>query len=196
MSEGKSIVIGVPKETYPGETRVGLVPAMVQQLAKTGAVVIIEAGAGAAAGFVDKEYEEKGAKIVPNRDDVFSSAKVIVQVRTFGANPEAGKDDLGKLKKDQLVIGFSEPLAEAERAKEFAPTGAMMFALELVPRITRAQSMDALSAMATIAGYKAVLLAAEALPKTFPMFMTAAACVLDAPSSVASSGNPPRSTLC
>ncbi len=180
MSESKPIVVGVPKETYPGETRVGLVPAMVQQLTKTGAKVVVEAGAGTAAGFVDKEFEAKGATLVPKRDDVFSSADIIVQVRTYGANAEKGKDDLSKLKKDQIVVGLGEPLAEAARAKEFAPTGAMLFALEMLPRITRAQSMDVLSSMATVAGYKAVLLAANNMPRMFPMMMTAAGTIAPA----------------
>lgn len=188
MSEGKSIVIGVPKETYAGETRVGLIPANVPLLAKAGGEVIIEAGAGVAAGFPDSEYEGKGAKVVPSRDDVYSSAKVIVQVRTFGANAEAGRDDLGRTQKDQLVVGFGEPLGEAEKAKEFAPTGAMMFALELLPRITRAQSMDVLSSMATIAGYKAVLMAADELPRMFPMMMTAAGTIAPAKAFVIGAG--------
>jgi NAD(P) transhydrogenase subunit alpha len=176
MSEGKSFVIGVPKETFPGETRVGLVPGVLNLTKRLGAQVIVEAGAGFAAGFVDKEYEDKGARIV-SRDEVFSQADVIVQVRGYGSNPDAGKADLEKIKKDQIVIATAEPLAEAELAKEFSKTGAKLFALELVPRITRAQSMDILSSMATVAGYKAVLIAADNLPRMFPMMMTAAGTV-------------------
>jgi len=176
MSEGKSFVIGVPKETFPGETRVGLVPGVLNLTKRLGAQVIVEAGAGFAAGFVDKEYEDKGARIV-SRDEVFSQADVIVQVRGYGSNPDAGKADLEKIKKDQIVIATAEPLAEAELAKEFSTTGAKLFALELVPRITRAQSMDILSSMATVAGYKAVLIAADNLPRMFPMMMTAAGTV-------------------
>jgi NAD(P) transhydrogenase subunit alpha len=173
MSEGNSFVIGVPKETFPSETRVGLVPGVLNLTKRLGAQVVVEAGAGYAAGFVDKEYEEKGARIA-SRDEVFAQADVIVQVRAYGANPDSGRADLEKFKKDQIVIGTAEPLAEAQLAKEFSGTGAKLFALELVPRITRAQSMDVLSSMATVAGYKAVLIAANHLPRMFPMMMTAA----------------------
>ena len=179
MSEGKSIVIGVPKETFPGETRVGLVPGVLILVKRLGGGVIVETGAGLAAGVVDKEFEDKGARIA-NRDEVFSQSDVIVQVRTYGANPEAGKADLTQLKNGQIVIGFGEPLAEAELAKEFSQTGSTLFALELLPRITRAQSMDVLSSMATVAGYKAVLIAANELPRMFPMMMTAAGTVAPA----------------
>jgi NAD(P) transhydrogenase subunit alpha len=179
MAEGKTVVIGVPKETFPGETRVGLVPAVLNNLKRAGAEVVVESGAGQAAGFTDAEFTEKGARLV-SRDEVFSSSDIVVQVRTYGANPESGKADLGKFKKGQIVIGFGEPLAEADRVREFAPTGAILFPLELLPRITRAQSMDVLSSMATVAGYKAVLLAADALPRMFPMMMTAAGTVAPA----------------
>ena len=176
MSEGNSFVIGVPKETFPGETRVGLVPAVLSLTKRLGAQVVVETGAGFAAGFTDKEYEERGARIA-SRDEVFAGADVIVQVRGYGANPEAGRADLEKFKNGQIVIAMAEPLAEAQLAKEFAATGAKLFALELVPRITRAQSMDVLSSMATVAGYKAVLMAADNLPRMFPMMMTAAGTV-------------------
>jgi NAD(P) transhydrogenase subunit alpha len=179
MSEGKSIVIGVPKETFPGETRVGLVPNILNLFKRLGAEIIVETGAGLAAGIVDKDFEDKGSRIA-SRDEVFSQSDVIVQVRTYGANPEAGKADLTQLKKGQIVIGFGEPLAEAELAKEFSQTGSTLFALELLPRITRAQSMDVLSSMATVAGYKAVLIAANELPRMFPMMMTAAGTVAPA----------------
>jgi NAD(P) transhydrogenase subunit alpha len=173
MSDGKSFVIGVPKETFPGETRVGLVPGVLRLTKRLGAQVVIEAGAGFAAGFVDEEFEDKGARTA-SRDEVFAEADVLVQVRACGANPEAGKADLDRYKKDQVLIAMAEPLAEAQLAREFSGTGAKLFALELVPRITRAQSMDVLSSMATVAGYKAVLLAADNLPRMFPMMMTAA----------------------
>jgi len=179
MAEGKSVVIGVPTESFPGETRVGMVPALIPNLARAGAGVIVESGAGNAAGFTDDEFKEKGAKIV-SRADVFSSADIVVQVRTYGANPEAGKSDLDMYRKDQLIIGHAEPLAAADLAKDVAPTGAALFALELVPRITRAQSMDVLSSMATVAGYRAVMLAASNLPRMFPMMMTAAGTVAPA----------------
>jgi NAD(P) transhydrogenase subunit alpha len=168
------MTVGVPKETYPGERRVALVPAVVPSLKKAGLDVIIEAGAGLEAGFPDAAYAEKGAQIAASREVLFATADVIVQVRTYGSNPEAGRDDLKSLKSGQTVIGFVDPLGAPERVREAAATGATLFALELIPRITRAQAMDALSSMATIAGYKAVILAAEHLPKIFPMLMTAA----------------------
>jgi len=179
MAEGKTVVIGVPKETFPGETRVGLIPASLVTLKKIGAEVLIETGAGFAAGFTDDEYTKKGAKVV-SRDEVFSSADIIVQVRTYGANPDEGKADLGKFKKGQLVIGFGDALTEGDKVRELAETGALLFALEMLPRITRAQSMDVLSSMATVAGYKAVLIGADELPRMFPMFMTAAGTIAPA----------------
>jgi len=179
MAEGKSVLIGVPKETFPGETRVGLVPTVFKQLKRSGCEFIVESGAGDAAGFTDSEFTEAGATI-GSREDVFSKADIVVQVRTYGANGEAGKADLSSVRKGQLVIGHSDPLGEAERAREFAGSGALLFALEMVPRITRAQSMDVLSSMATIAGYKAVLMAADQLPKMFPMMMTAAGTITPA----------------
>ncbi len=164
--------VAVFKETFPTEQRVALVPANVPQLAKVGLEVVVEAGAGAAAGFLDAHYVEKGAKIVA-RDELFK-ADIIAQVRTLGANKEAGRKDLAKFRTGQFVIGMCDPLGEPGSAVEVAQTGASLFALEMIPRITRAQSMDVLSSMATIAGYRAVLLAAIELPKIFPMLMTAA----------------------
>jgi NAD(P) transhydrogenase subunit alpha len=149
-------------------------------LAKSGASFVIETSAGAAAGFPDGEYAERGARIVPDRATVFSAADVIVQVRTLGANPEAGRADLGLVRPGQCVIGFGEPLTAAAEYAELAARGVTSFAMELMPRITRAQSMDALSSMATIAGYKAVLLAADLLPRMFPMLMTAAGTIAPA----------------
>ena len=168
------MLVGVPKETFPTEERVGLIPAVIPQLKKqTKLDVIIESGAGAAAGFTDAMYEEKGATI-GTREEVFAKADIIAQVRTFGANSEAGKADLDLLASGKIVIGMSDPLSKSDAPQAYADKGVSLFAMELVPRITRAQSMDALSSMATIAGYKAVLMAADMLPKMFPMMMTAA----------------------
>ncbi|MCB9873761.1 MAG: Re/Si-specific NAD(P)(+) transhydrogenase subunit alpha [Planctomycetaceae bacterium] len=164
--------VAVLKETFPTELRVALVPANVPQLAKVGLEVVVEAGAGEAAGFLDAHYVDKGATIV-GRDELFS-ADIIAQVRTLGANKDAGRGDLAKFRRGQFIIGMCDPLGEPGSAVEIAETGASLFGLELIPRITRAQSMDVLSSMATIAGYRAVLLAAIELPKIFPMLMTAA----------------------
>ena len=170
--------VGVPRETFPGEHRVALTPPSLSPLDKAGIEVVVEAGAGAAAGLPDQAYEEKGARI-GSREDAFG-ADAVVQVRTFGANPDAGKADLPLLADGRSVIGFSNPLGAPEAARELAAIGARLFAIELMPRITRAQSMDGLSSQATVAGYKAVLVAADALPKMFPMMTTAAGTIAPA----------------
>ncbi len=173
------ITVGVVRETYPGERRVAVVPLTLPALAKCGAQVIIERGAGIGAGFTDHEYEQKGARLAA-RDEVFRAADVLLQVRTAGANPERAAGDLPLFKTGQTLIGFGEPLGVPDAYCALASAGVNSFSMELIPRITRAQSMDALSSMATIAGYKAVLLAADALPRMFPMLMTAAGTVAPA----------------
>jgi NAD(P) transhydrogenase subunit alpha len=172
--------IGIVKESFPGERRVAIVPATVPSLTKPGHQILIETGAGAAAGFLDAAYAEKGARLAGSRAEVFQAADIILQVRAPGANPAAGDADLPLVRKDQTIIGFSEPLVNPRMAGALAARGATVFAMELMPRITRAQSMDALSSMATIAGYEAVLLAATALPRLFPMLMTAAGTITPA----------------
>ncbi|UCG53798.1 MAG: Re/Si-specific NAD(P)(+) transhydrogenase subunit alpha [Candidatus Latescibacterota bacterium] len=173
------MIVGVPKETFAGERRVAVVPETVPALVKSGAEVLVESGAGIAAGITDDSFTRKGAKIA-SRSEIFDRAEVIFQVRTLGANPEAGRADLDKMKQSQIVIGFTESLGEPGLSKDLAQRGVTLFSLELLPRITRAQSMDVLSSMATVAGYKSVLLAAETLPKIFPMFMTAAGTIAPA----------------
>ncbi|HUY87139.1 MAG TPA: Re/Si-specific NAD(P)(+) transhydrogenase subunit alpha [Pirellulales bacterium] len=168
------MIAGVVKESMPGERRVALVPASVSPLVKDGWEVVIEPGAGAEAGFTDAAYQEKGARIAADRAEVFAAADALLQVRCLGANLEQGVTDLGLIRSGQVLIGFCDPLAAPAAAQQIAARGGVLFAMELIPRITRAQSMDALSSMASIAGYKAVLLAAAALPKIFPMMMTAA----------------------
>lgn len=171
------MIAGIVKETFPEERRVALTPHVLPQLAKAGVEVVLESGAGDAAGFPDAAFTEKGAKVLGSRAEVFQTAEVILQVRGYGANPERGGEDLPLLREGQALIAAFEPLTAAEEVKAVADKGVTLFALELVPRITRAQSMDILSSMATIAGYKAVLLAANHLPKMFPMMMTAAGTV-------------------
>ncbi|MGD8439091.1 MAG: Re/Si-specific NAD(P)(+) transhydrogenase subunit alpha [Holophagae bacterium] len=168
------MIVGVVKETFPGEARVALVPAGVQQLTRAGIEVLVEPGVGVAAGYNDDAYADKGAALAADRAEVWRRADVMLQVRALGANPERGAADLEHMRSGQTVIGACEPLTELDAATEVAKTGATLFSMEMMPRITRAQSMDILSSMATIAGYKAVLLAADALPKMFPMMMTAA----------------------
>jgi len=172
--------IGVVCERFPGERRVALVPASIPPLKKAGLDVAIECGAGQQAGFPDHLYREKGVEVSPARADVFAAADVILQVRSAGAAGEQGRADLPLLRAGQIVIGMSDPLGAPQAARELAERGVTSFALELMPRITRAQSMDVLSSMATIAGYKAVVLAAETLPRMFPLLTTAAGTVTPA----------------
>ncbi|MEE2962661.1 MAG: Re/Si-specific NAD(P)(+) transhydrogenase subunit alpha, partial [Acidobacteriota bacterium] len=164
----------------PGERRVATIPSTVPALTRAGLDVLIESTAGAAAGFPDEAYIEKGARVAADRAQVFAEAEAILQVRALGANPQNGQPDLARLRAGQIVIGFSEPLGEPQAARDLAERGVTAFSMELIPRITRAQSMDALSSMATIAGYKAVLMAAETLPRMFPMLMTAAGTITPA----------------
>jgi NAD(P) transhydrogenase subunit alpha len=152
---------------------VALTPRATETLTKLGAGVIIEESAGAEAGFLDPQYVARSAR-VGTRAEVFAQADILVQVRALGANPGEGRADLPLLHSGQLVVGFGEPLTAVDEAAALARAGVSFFAMELMPRITRAQSMDALSSMATISGYRAVLLGAGALPKIFPMLMTAA----------------------
>ena len=176
-SAAPQLSIGVPKETFPDEIRVALVPDLVPQYVKAGFDVCVETDAGLRAGFTDDSFVKKGAKIYPNRRELFEECEVILQVRSFGANPESGRADLALMRKGQIIIGHFEPLSEPALMNELAATGVKAFGIELLPRITRAQSMDALSSMATVGGYKAVVLAASHLPMMFPMLMTAAGTV-------------------
>lgn len=174
------MIVGTVKETYPGERRVAVTPQVVPLLAKSGLEVLVETGAGMAAGFPDASYVERGARIAPDRRAVFEQAGLVLQVRGYGANVERGARDLELVRRGQFVAALLEPLAEPAALRELAARGAGLFAMELIPRITRAQSMDVLSSMATVAGYKAVLLAADRLPKMFPMLMTAAGTIVPA----------------
>jgi NAD(P) transhydrogenase subunit alpha len=167
------MIVGVPSETSRGERRVALVPSILPALAKAGFEILMEAGAGDDAGFPDGAYASKGARIAATRTEVFETADVVLQVRSDGSTR-------GGSRTGQVVIGFFDPLSMPQRVEDVAATGVTAFSMELIPRITRAQSMDALSSMATIAGYKAVLLAANQLPRLFPMLTTAAGTVAPA----------------
>ena len=160
-----SITVGVVKETFPGERRVAMAPKVMDMLAKVGVQFIVERGAGTDAGFPDKEYEAKGARMAATADEVRQNAQVLVQVRV---------SDSPALQNGQIVAGMCDPLSEPQFIAEIAKRGITLFSMELIPRITRAQSMDVLSSMATVAGYKAVLLAAVEQPRMFPLMMTAA----------------------
>jgi len=168
------MIVGVPVESYPQERRVALVPAVVPVLTKIGMRVLVEHGAGEKAGFPDTAYEQQAAKIAVDRPRLFSEADIIVRIHGMVANSPVRNADLDLLRSGQVVLGLLDPLANPESIRELAATGVTAFALELLPRVSRAQSMDVLSSMATVAGYKAVLLAAGLLQKMFPMMITAA----------------------
>jgi NAD(P) transhydrogenase subunit alpha len=168
------VIIGIPSEIKTGEQRVAMSPANVQSLTDKSVKVLLQANAGSTAGYPDAEYTAAGATITANRAEIFASADIILQVQSFGSNNENSDADLASLRKGQLVIGMMDPLASPQAAQAVAEKGASAIALELVPRISRAQSMDVLSSMATLAGYKAVLMGASAAPRIFPMLMTAA----------------------
>ena len=173
------MIVAVARESFPGENRVALIPAMVPSLVKAGLEVWVESSAGASAGFPDERFTEAGAKVIADRGELFR-ADVVLQVRAAGANPDAGRADLERFRRGQVVIGMCDPLGSPQAVREIAEQGVTLFSLEMLPRITRAQSMDVLSSMATVAGYRAVLLAAETLPKMFPMLMTAAGTITPA----------------
>ena len=171
--------VGIPKETWPGETRVAVIPAGAAVLKKAGVDVAVENGAGQAAGFTDEAYVQHGAAVL-SRADIFEGADVLLTVR---AAPPGGP-----LRAGQAIIGFADPLGAPDLIHAIAATGATLLSMELMPRITRAQSMDALSSMATIAGYKGVLLAANASPRMFPMLMTAAGTIASARAFIVGAG--------
>src|SRR5436190_18634587 len=158
--------IGVPKETAPGEQRVALVPEIVQKLTAAGHDVLVERGAGSDASFLDSAYADAGATLA-GRDEALG-AEVVVKV----APPSA--DEVAALRADAVLIGFLAPLTDEEGVARLKTRGVTGFAMEAIPRITRAQAMDALSSQATVSGYKSVLIASERLPRFFPMLMTAA----------------------
>jgi NAD(P) transhydrogenase subunit alpha len=173
------MIVGVPKEIYPKEKRVALVPAVIPNLKKAGLDIVVEASAGIQAGYPDAEYVEKGARLMESRAELFQ-ADIIVQFLCYGANDKTGKADLPLMKKGQVLLGFMRPLGTLGTLQEIAARGVAAFSVELMPRTTRAQSMDALSSMATICGYRAVVLAADTLPRMFPMLTTAAGTIAPA----------------
>jgi len=174
------MIVGVPKESFPGERRVAMVPAVIPSLTKAGLELVIEAGAGADSGFPDAEYAAKGAKLVADRAAVFAAADIVAQVLCYGSNDKTGKADLPLYKKGQILIGFLRPLGDVTTVEDIARAGVTSFSIELMPRTTRAQSMDALSSMATLCGYKAVLISADLLPRMLPMLTTAAGTITPA----------------
>jgi NAD(P) transhydrogenase subunit alpha len=163
------VIAAVLKETFAGERRVALIPAALPALIKLGLEIVVESGAGVAAGFPDAAFVEKGARIASSRKEAIAGADILLQVRPLRGNATS----LDGIAARHVIVGFLDPLASPQAVQSFAASGATAFALELLPRTTRAQAMDVLSSAATIVGYKAVLLAAGALPRMFPMMMTA-----------------------
>jgi NAD(P) transhydrogenase subunit alpha len=174
------VIIGIPKETYPGERRVALVPMVIPTLTKAGFEILVETNAGIQAGYPDAQYTEKSAKIIGERATLFEKADIILQILCYGSNDVTGKYDLPLLHPNQILVGFLRPFGSREAVQEIAERGVTAFSVELVPRTTRAQSMDALSSMGTICGYKAVLIAADTHPRIFPMLTTAAGTITPA----------------
>ncbi len=171
--------VGVLKESAPGENRVALDVAATKRLVSAGYEVWIEAGAGERAGFADAAYRDVGATIQTARSTLFD-CEILVQVRGLGANADHADQDLANYRNGQILIGMFESLYRPEWTLRAASCGVTCYSLELIPRTTRAQSMDVLSSMSTIAGYRGVLLAAMELPKIFPLLMTAAGTVFPA----------------
>ena len=164
----------VPKERRSGETRVAATPDTVKKLVKENVEVVVEASAGEAASFLDKAYEAAGAKLTTNIKEAWSTADIVLKVTEAAENPELGKHEADALKSGAILVGLMSPHRNVDMVKRLLANKISTLAMELVPRITRAQSMDVLSSQANIAGYKAVLLAAVHLPKYFPLLMTAA----------------------
>ncbi len=168
------MIIGILKETFPGEQRVAFSPANIKAMAKNDNLTFyVQESAGVASGLLDEEYQAVGATIT-SRETIWAEANVICQVHSGGSNATLSEHDIANLRPDQVVIGMADPLANPAFAQQVAEKGATAIALELVPRITRAQSMDVLSSNAMLAGYKAVLMAASESKQMFPMNMTAA----------------------
>lgn len=168
------MVIAVPKEILPGEKRVSIVPDVASKLIKKGFQVNIEKNAGLAAGFTDGQYEAAGAKIIENVEELYNSAEIILKVQRPAENSQLGKNEADLLKEGQLLVAFTYVLHYPETAKVLASKKVNLISMEMIPRTTLAQKMDALSSQANIAGYKSVILAANHLGKIFPLMMTAA----------------------
>ena len=165
------MIVGVPTERAPGEHRVALTPDAVPRLAQRGLDVVVEAGAGAGASLPDDDYREAGAEIAASAADLASRADIVVRIG------RVEKDEVTALRSGTTLVGYLRPLADAELVQALAGAGVTGFSMEAIPRVTRAQRMDSLSSQATVGGYRAVILASEALPKFFPMLMTAAGTV-------------------
>ena len=168
-----NIILGIPSENHSQERMVSLVPKNITTLKQIGIEVVVEHDAGMRSGFSDEHYIEAGATIETNRSEIFKSAHIIAQVRGPSKNSESGQKDIVNLRNDHIIIGFLQPQFSLKEIKQIADKGSTSIAMELIPRIPKAQNMDALSSLANLSGYKAVLLAASLMPKIFPLMMTA-----------------------
>ncbi len=168
------MIIAVPKEIIPGERRVGLSPESIKKLIKNKVEIVIESGAGIESNYSDEDYRNAGAKIETSTETLWSSANLVLKVREPVENEALGKHEVDLMSEGATLISYLSPMVRLDTVKKLQDRKVRSFAMDLMPRITRAQSMDSLSSMSSIAGYKAVLLAASLLPKYFPMFMTAA----------------------
>lgn len=168
------MVIGVPTEVMPGERRVALVPDAVRRLVEKGLEVVVEAGAGSHGGFTSSGYEESGARLESDTARLYEASDLLLKVRAPTQHPETGEHEVDMLREGGALVALLQPFVEKDAVRRLAERRITSFALDLMPRITRAQSMDALSSMSTVTGYRAAILAAQALPKLMPMMMTAA----------------------
>ncbi len=168
------MIIAIPKEIFPGEQRAAFIPSSVDRLVKKGAQVIIETGLGASIGIADEEYKKAGATIETKRQELLSCADIVLRLK------KPPVEEIASLKKGSIHISFLDPFNEKELVQAFAQNQISAFSMEMIPRSTRAQKMDALSSQANLAGYVTVILAAERLPKIFPMLMTPAGTIAPA----------------
>jgi NAD(P) transhydrogenase subunit alpha len=168
------VIIVIPKEILPGENRVACVPDVASKYIKAGFEVHVESNAGLNAGFTDENYEKAGAKVVDNLNDLYSSADMVLKVQRPSDHPDAGKHELDLMKSGTILITFLYPLHYSDSAKQCAAKGINVVSMDMIPRTTIAQKMDALSSQANIAGYKSVVMTANELGKIFPLMMTAA----------------------
>ncbi|HEX5498935.1 MAG TPA: Re/Si-specific NAD(P)(+) transhydrogenase subunit alpha, partial [Thermomicrobiales bacterium] len=181
VGENGRLTIGVPRETVPGERRVALVPDIVKQLVgRSNVAVLVEAGAGNAAAFADAAYVDAGATIAPDAAALYKQADMIVKVQRPQYDPAAGIDEVAPLRDGSILVAPLQPLSHPDLIRALADKRIVAFSMDSIPRITRAQSMDVLSSQSTVSGYKAVLLAADNLPKFFPMLTTAAGSITPA----------------
>mgnify|MGYP006288222735 CR=1 FL=1 len=182
------MILGIAKEHYPDETRVALTPEVVPELVDIGLEPVVQEGAGQSSGFSNSSYEAAGATIVNTREEVYKKGDIVAQIHGFGSQREDHLEELDLYEQGQVLVGLQNPRGRPRRLEKLADRGLTVFAMELIPRISRAQNMDVLSSQATVSGYKSVLIAANEIPKMMPMMMTAAGTVTAARTLVIGAG--------